>query len=81
MATLPPVPYGAQMLEKSGFISSAWQGFFRQLVAQLGGSTGNSIPTITAEIATLETQMTAAQAAIEGLQASSAGAFNQGRYL
>lgn len=81
MANLPPVPYRAPMLDKGGLLTTAWQGFYRQLFTLLGSGTSSSLPTITQDIETLETQVTAAQASIAALQAASGGDFNQGRYL
>ena len=67
---LPPLPLKVPALDMRGLFSREWEQFFRDLVTRVGGNTGSSTTTLAAQIAALQTSLTA-----------SASDLSQGRQL
>lgn len=86
--TVPPVPYKVAMTDNSGFLTSAWSAWFRQVFVRVGGAVAlsnvelenlqeGSLSTIAADIATLQGQVTS----LTNLLAADMNDLSQGRQL
>lgn len=71
-ANLPPVPYKAPVLDQTGFLTSAWAGFFEQLFKRVGGNNAPSIDELASStsLLSLKTSVTALQTSVSSLSAS-----------
>lgn len=70
--TVPPVPYKAVVVDGSGFLTSAWSAWFRQVFMRVGGSVALSNAELAAlpalNLSTVEADITALQASVSALQ-------------
>lgn len=79
--TLPPVPYKSPIVDRNGFLTAAWSGFFLQLFKRAGGliaptneELGNStsgisgsVGSIESSVSTLDSRTTALESQVQGL--------------
>lgn len=70
---VPPVPYKTPVLDKSGFLSPAWSGWFKTLFIRIGQSNALSLTDLQSTVGTHTNQITALQ--------SKDNDFGQGRQL
>lgn len=80
-AQLPPIPFKSTLLDKSGFLTPVWSGFFRQLYALLGQSSPTSLAVITTDIQNLETEVATLNAEVASQGSSISSSLNVGRAL
>lgn len=81
--TLPPVPYKSSLVDKTGFLTPAWSGWFRDVFQRIGGTVAPS----NNEIAELQATTTSQGSSIDATETTvdsildSIEALNQGRQL
>lgn len=64
---LPPVPYKIQVLDRIGYLSPAWVGWFREAFARIGGSVGLTLPEIQDQLTAVQNQANALQDQLNSL--------------
>lgn len=76
-AKVPPIPYKVQVLDRSGYLSSPWADWFREMFNRIGGNIALSnveLATLqTEDLAALEATVTALQTLVSSIQATVSG--------
>lgn len=75
--SLPPAPYKTPVVDRTGVMSNAWIGWFREMFIRIGGNvapsndelgTSADVTTLQNQVATLQTQVTVLEGLGQGRQ-------------